>query len=133
MRIARNLLDQIIDHARRDAPNECCGVVGVRDGRATRVLPVKNEAASPLKFEMGFDLFHALDAIDEAGDEVGAIYHSHTRTFPYPSQTDINWANKEPGFPGAEWIIVGLEDGEALVRSYVIDGGRVEEVAVDVE
>ena len=130
MRIAQELLDQMIDHARREAPNECCGVVGVRDGRATRVLPVKNEAASPLKFEMGIELFYALDAIDEAGEELGAIYHSHTRTFPYPSQTDINWSDQ---YPGAEWLIVGLADGDALVRSYLIEGGKVEEVAVEVE
>jgi proteasome lid subunit RPN8/RPN11 len=130
MRIAQELLDEMIDHARREAPNECCGVVGVRDGRATRVLPVKNEAASPLKFEMGIELFYALDAIDEAGEELGAIYHSHTRTFPYPSQTDINWSDQ---YPGAEWLIVGLENDEALVRSYLIEGGRVEEVPVEVE
>ena len=130
MRIARDLLDQMIDHARRDAPDECCGVVGVRDGAATRVLPVKNEAASPLKFEMGIELFYALESIDEAGEELGAIYHSHTRTFPYPSQTDINWSGQ---YPGVEWVIVGLEGGEALVRSYVIDaGGTVEEVPVEV-
>ncbi len=131
MRIAQDLLDQMIDHARRDAPNECCGVVGVRDGRATRVLPVRNEAASPLKFEMGIELFYALDAIDEAGEELGAIYHSHTRTAPYPSQTDINWSDQ---YPGAEWVIVGLDRaGEALVRSYRIEGGAVTEVPVEVE
>ena len=131
MRIARDLLDQMIDHARRDAPDECCGVVGVRDGTATRVLPVKNEAASPLKFEMGIELFYALESIDEAGEELGAIYHSHTRTFPYPSQTDINWSGQ---YPGVEWIIVGLKDGDALVRSYRIDAqGAVEEVPVEVQ
>ena len=130
MRIGQDLLDQMIDHARRDAPDECCGVVGVRDGVATRVLPVKNEAASPLKFEMGIELFYALESIDEAGEELGAIYHSHTRTFPYPSQTDINWSGQ---YPGVEWVIVGLEGGEALVKSYVIDaGGTVEEVPVEV-
>ena len=130
MRIAQDLLDEMIAHARRDAPNECCGVVGVRDGRATRVLPVRNEAASPLRFEMGIELFYALDEIDEAGEELGAIYHSHTRTFPFPSQTDINWSEQ---YPGAEWLIVGLADGEeALVRSYLISGGQVREVPVEV-
>ena len=129
MKIAQDLLDQMIDHARRDAPNECCGVVGVRDGVATRVIAVKNEAASPLKFEMGIELFYALESIDEAGEELGAIYHSHTRTFPYPSETDKNWSDQ---YPGAEWIIVGLEHDEALVRSYLIDQGKVEEVEVQV-
>jgi len=130
MRIAQELLDQMIDHARREAPNECCGVVGVRDGRATRVIPVKNEAASPLRFEMGIELFYALETIDEAGEELGAIYHSHTRTFPYPSQTDVNWSDQ---YPGAEWLIVGLNGGEALVRSYRIEGGKVDEVPVEVQ
>ncbi len=80
---------------------------------------------------MGIDLFYALEAIDEAGEDLGAIYHPHTRTFPYPSQTDINWSGQ---YPGAEWLIVGLDrEGEALVRSYLIEGGRVEEVPVEVE
>ena len=129
MRIAQELLDQIIDHARREAPNECCGVVGVRDGVATRAIEVKNLAASPLKFEMGIELFYALDSLDDGGEELGAVYHSHTRTEPYPSQTDINYA---PQLPGAEWLIVGLNgDGEAKVRSYLIEGGKVQEVEVE--
>ena len=131
MRIARSLLDEIIDHARRDAPDECCGVVSARDGEAARVYPCRNEAASPLKFEMGIDLFYALEDLDEQGAELGAIYHSHTRTEPYPSQTDINWSEQ---YPGAEWLIVGLKPGsdEATVRSYVIEDGQVREVEVEV-
>jgi proteasome lid subunit RPN8/RPN11 len=129
MKIAPELLEQIVDHARRDAPNECCGVVSVRDGAAAQVIEVKNEAASPLKFEMGIELFYALERIDEAGEELGAIYHSHTRTEPYPSQTDINWA---PQYPGAEWLIVGLNGSDVKVRSYVIEDGRVDEVDVEV-
>jgi proteasome lid subunit RPN8/RPN11 len=62
---------------------------------------------------------------------MGAIYHSHTRTEPYPSQTDINFA---AGWPGVEWLIVGLRaDGEPTVRSYRIDGGDVTEVEVEVD
>ncbi len=129
MRIARDQLDQMIDHARRDLPNECCGLVGVRDGEVTEVVPLKNTAASPYRFEMGIELFYALETLDEAGEELGAIYHSHTRTFPYPSETDKNWSDQ---YPGAEWIIVGLENDEALVRSYLIDKGKVEEVEVQV-
>lgn len=129
MRIAQDLLDEIVAHARRDAPNECCGVVGVRDGTATRVIPVVNEAASPLRFEMGIGLFYALETLDEAGEDLGAIYHSHTRTFPYPSETDKNWSDQ---YPGAEWLIVGLDGDEVLVRSYLIDRGKVDEVDVEV-
>ena len=129
MKIARNLLDQIIDHARRDAPNECCGVVSTDGGEARGVFPLKNLAASPLRFEVGPDLVGVMEDIDEAGHELGAIYHSHTRTPPRPSQTDVNFS---VNWPGVEWLIVGV-DGDAIdVRSYLIEGGRVEEVAVEV-
>lgn len=129
MKIAQELLDQIIDHARRDAPDECCGVVGADGDVARSVFALKNLAASPLRFEVGADLVPAMDEIDEAGHELGAIYHSHTRTAPYPSQTDVNFS---VNWPGVEWLIVGLAGDDAEVRSYRIEGGRIEEVPVEV-
>ncbi len=130
MRIARSLLDEIVDHARRDAPNECCGVVRARGSVAESVHPTENVVASPLRFEIdGRELFRLMDAFEGDGSELGAVYHSHVRTAPYPSQTDINFAER---WPGLEWIIVGLASAEPEVRSYRIDGGRVEEVALEV-
>jgi [CysO sulfur-carrier protein]-S-L-cysteine hydrolase len=129
VKIARTLLDQIIDHARRDAPDECCGVVSTEAGEARAVFALENLAASPLKFEVGADLVGVMDDIDEAGHELGAIYHSHTRTAPYPSQTDVNFS---VNWPGVEWVIVGLKEDEADVRSYLIEGGQVREVPVEV-
>jgi [CysO sulfur-carrier protein]-S-L-cysteine hydrolase len=98
--------------------------------RAARVYRTVNTAASPLRFEVdGKELLHAIDEIESAGRELGAIYHSHTRTAPYPSQTDINFA---ANWPGVEWIIVGLaEDREPEVRSYLIDGADVQEVPIE--
>jgi proteasome lid subunit RPN8/RPN11 len=133
--IAPALLDELITHARQEAPNECCGVVAVALGppvRAARVHPTFNTAASPLKFEVdGKELLQTIDAIEQDGQELGAIYHSHTRTAPHPSQTDINFA---ANWPGVEWIIVGLTNGDAPeVRSYLIEDGQVQEVALEVE
>jgi proteasome lid subunit RPN8/RPN11 len=89
-----------------------------------------NIAASPLRFEVdGRELLRAIEAIERDGYELGGIYHSHTRTEPYPSQTDISFA---ANWPGLEWIIVGLADGEPPpVRSYLITGGAVEEVEIE--
>jgi len=131
--IARALLDELIAHAREEAPNECCGVLAVEPGpqpRAVRVHRAVNTAASPLRFEVdGRELLRAIDLIEQDRCELGAIYHSHTRTAPYPSQTDINFA---ANWPGVEWIIVGLAGGEtAEVRSYLIDGGQVREVPIE--
>jgi proteasome lid subunit RPN8/RPN11 len=132
MRIARELYDQLVAHARSEAPNECCGIVASNgDGDAVRVYGATNKHASPLRFEIDeAELLKIWSEIDDADWDVGAIYHSHTRTAPEPSQTDINRA---AAWPGALWIIVGLADGEPDVRTWSIDGGDVSQVELVVE
>lgn len=102
-------------------------MVLTRDGTAERVVALENLAASPFRFEVGADLVAAYGEAEESGAELGCIYHSHTRSAPYPSQTDINFA---ANWPGVEWLIVGLAGDEPDVRSYLIDGGQVTEVPV---
>jgi [CysO sulfur-carrier protein]-S-L-cysteine hydrolase len=135
VRIGRVLLDELTAHALEDPKNEVCGVVAVETGspaRARCVHRAVNVHASPLKFEIDpAELLSLYNAIDERNLELGAIYHSHVRSKPYPSQTDIGFA---ANWPGVEWSIVGLKDGEAPeVRSYLIEEGRVQEVALEVE
>lgn len=130
MKITAEDLELVTEHAIRDAPNECCGLLAVRDGVVTRVLPAENIAASPFRFEIaGPVLFRMLDDIESAGEELGGIYHSHTRSEPYPSQTDINFA---AGWPGIEWLIVGTQTSPPTTRSYLIDGPDVTEVDVSI-
>ena len=130
MRISRRLLDEIVEHARRDAPDECCGIVAARDGQATAVHPAENVARSAYRFEVdGATLLRLLDELEQAGEELAAVYHSHTRSAAYPSQTDVNFSG---GWPGLEWLIVGLRDTEPEVRSFRIDAGGVREVALEV-
>lgn len=125
MRISRELLERIIEHAREEAPNECVGLVGTRDGEAIKVYPATNAAASPLRFEIEpREQLRYHNEIEESGLDLGAIYHSHTRTEPRPSQTDINFA---AGWPGVLWVIVGLAADEVDVRTWQIDGGKVSE------
>ena len=126
MRIPQDLLDQIVEHARRDAPNECCGLIGGRDGVATSVHATRNVKASPLAFEMhGPEVMRIIDEIEDAGGELAGMYHSHTRTEPYPSETDRNFARN---CPGLEWVIVGLNGDEVTVRSFFIEPDGVREV-----
>jgi [CysO sulfur-carrier protein]-S-L-cysteine hydrolase len=132
--IARALLDELIAHAREDPRNEVCGVVAVEDGataRAVRVFRAKNVHASPLKFEIEpQELLKLSNACEELG-KLGAIYHSHVRSEPYPSQTDVNFA---ANWPGVEWVIVGLaSDDEPDLRSYLIEEGEVREVSLQVQ
>ncbi len=135
MDISAEMLGEMLVHARDEAPNECCGVVGVipasggEPAKAMRVRRARNVHASPKRFEIdGRDVIRAMSEFEESGWEIGAIYHSHTHTAPYPSQTDINFAAH---WPGVEWIIVGLADpAEPEIRSYLIEEGIVHEVEI---
>src|SRR3954449_47159 len=123
MRISRELLDDAIAHARADAPNECCGMIASRDGEAVAVHRARNAAASPLRYEIdGMEQYKIQSAIEDAGLELGAIYHSHPRTEPEPSQTDINLAF----YPEALYVIVGLGYEEPKVCAWSILDGRAE-------
>lgn len=130
MKISRELYDQMIAHARADAPNECCGMVSSNGDEAIKVYPAENAAASPLRYEIdGAEQYRIQMEIDDAGHDLGAIYHSHTRSEPYPSQTDINLAF----YPDAMYVIVGLAGEEPDVRSYFIRDGRVTEADLVVQ
>ena len=131
MRIAPELYQELIEHAQAEAPNECCGMIATREGEAVRVIRARNAAESPLRYEIdGAEQLKIYNEIEDAGLDLGAIYHSHTHTEPYPSQTDINFA---ANWPGLEWVIIGLAGGEPEVRCYVIDGGEVREVELELE
>jgi proteasome lid subunit RPN8/RPN11 len=131
MRIARSFVDAIVAQARAEAPNECCGMIAAVAGRAVAVHPARNAAASPLRYEIdGMEQYRIQTAIEDAGHELGAIYHSHTRSAPLPSQTDINLAF----YPESVYIIVGVQDPSAAdVRAWRIVDGEVGEAQLEIE
>ena len=126
------MLDRIVAQARDEAPNECCGIVGARDGTAVEVFPVRNAAASPLRYEMDAEgpARRLRGRSTTPSSTSGAIYHSHTRSDPLPSQTDINLAF----YPDALYVIVGVKDsGHDDVRTWRIVDGKVSEAPLEVE
>jgi len=131
VRIARDLLDEIVAHAREEVPNECCGLIAGADGRATQVHRARNEFASPMRFNVHpQDLIRITTAIEDAGEELAAIYHSHPRSEAYPSQTDVNLA---ANWPDPLWLICSLAEREPILRAFTIRDGQVEEVELDVD
>jgi [CysO sulfur-carrier protein]-S-L-cysteine hydrolase len=131
MKISQVLIDEMVAHAREDLPNECCGMIGGRDGAATRIVRVENAAASPLRYEMDPQAqYDALKAIEGAGEELVGIYHSHTRSAAYPSQTDVNEAVM---WPEQVYVIVSLENGDAPdVKGYSLKDMKIADVDLDV-
>jgi [CysO sulfur-carrier protein]-S-L-cysteine hydrolase len=130
VRFSRELLDEIIEHARHDLPNECCGIVASNDGEAVKVFRATNAEASPIRYTLDpREQYRISIEIEEQGWELGAIYHSHTRSAAYPSQTDVNLAF----YPDAIYLIVSLrKPDEPEVRAFRIADQRIEEVGLTV-
>jgi [CysO sulfur-carrier protein]-S-L-cysteine hydrolase len=86
---------ELADHARAEAPNEACGLIVLRDGRAERYVRGRNTLASPYRFQLDVDP----DAwfLEDEGFEL-AVFHTHPETAPVPSRTDLEnvglWAGK---------------------------------------
>jgi proteasome lid subunit RPN8/RPN11 len=130
MRIAKSLIDEILAHAREDLPNECCGMVGGGDGEARTVYRAENAEASPLRYSIDAkEQFRLMQTIEGAGEELVAIYHSHTKSPAKPSQTDVNLA----GWPDAVYLIASLADPDAPdLKGFWIRDGKIQEAELDV-
>jgi len=132
MKIPQALIDEMVAHARADLPDECCGLVGGRDGEATTVYPIRNEFASPLRYRLhSQDQLRVDNEMREAGEEAVAIYHSHTRSEAYPSQTDVNEAE---AWPEPMYLIVSLEDPDnPVVKGFWLRDKKIAHAELDVD
>jgi [CysO sulfur-carrier protein]-S-L-cysteine hydrolase len=127
MQIPRQIYEELLAHAREEAPNECCGLIGGKDGVATTAYRAHNAESSPLRYNLDpQDQFRIMTEMEERGEELSAIYHSHTASPAYPSQTDINLA----AYPDALYLIVSLAEGEKDLRGFEIKDGEVTEVGL---
>ena len=129
--------EAIVAHARRDHPDEACGVVAgpVGSDRAERFIPMLNAAMSPTFYEFdSAELLRLYQDLDDRDEEPVVIYHSHTATEAYPSRTDISLAQE----PGAHYVLVSTSDGAhegdtpLPIRSFRIVDGQVSEEEVSI-
>jgi [CysO sulfur-carrier protein]-S-L-cysteine hydrolase len=128
----RATYDRIVAHAKRDHPDEACGVVAGPEGsdRPERLIEMVNAAGSPTFYEFdSTDLLRLYQEMDARDEEPVVIYHSHTATEAYPSRTDISYASE----PNAHYVLVSTRhDDETEFRSYRIVDGKVDEEEVRV-
>ena len=136
LRIDQATYDGIVTHAKRDHPDEACGVVAGPEGSdtPTRLVPMVNAASSPTFYEFDpLDLLRLYQEMDAADEEPVVVYHSHTATEAYPSRTDIGLAQE----PHAHYVLVSTREhgnsaGPVDFRSYRIVDGDVTEEEVEV-
>jgi [CysO sulfur-carrier protein]-S-L-cysteine hydrolase len=128
--IPRSIVDELIAHAKEDAPNECCGIIAAENGRAVKLFRATNAEASPVRYSLDpREQYEITMEIERSGWELGVIYHSHTRSPAYPSQTDVNLAF----YPDALYVIVSVVDPESPeVKAFRIADRQIEEAPLEV-
>jgi proteasome lid subunit RPN8/RPN11 len=127
--LPKAFIDEMVAHAREEAPNECCGIIAGQDGRAVKLFQAKNSEASPYLYNVDpQDLFRIYRECDQRGWEFLAIYHSHTASEAYPSTTDVRLAF----WPETHYVLVSLQNPQnPVVRAFrIVDGAVSEETLV---
>jgi [CysO sulfur-carrier protein]-S-L-cysteine hydrolase len=129
LRLPAAVRDQLVAHAIAGKPNEACGLLGGRDGVVTSFHPVRNADESPYRYTVHpDDMVRVWAELEDADDEIVSIYHSHTKSAPYPSRTDVELAT----WPDAAYLIVSLRSDPAELAAFRIVEGRIEELALEI-
>ncbi len=116
---------EMIEHGLHEFPNEACGLLAGKDGSAVRVFVMRNLDASPVSYRLDpKEQLEVFDRMDEEGLELFGIFHSHTHSEAYPSETDKRLAL----YPEARYFILSLSDREnPVIRAFQILDGEVTE------
>jgi proteasome lid subunit RPN8/RPN11 len=129
--LPRVLAEEMIAHARSELPNEACGIFGgTLEGELRTFHPARNADASPYRYSVDSeDLLRIALAIDEGGDDVAAIYHSHTMSPASPSRTDMELAT----WPEAAYLIVSLKNDPPEIRAWrLAEGSPPESLSLEI-
>jgi proteasome lid subunit RPN8/RPN11 len=132
--LPRAVAEMVLAHARAELPNEACGLLSgsAADRLVTTFHPARNEEASPLRYNVhAEDLVRITFAIDDAEEDLVAIFHSHTRSPAVPSPTDLRAAM----YPNAVYLLASLADPDAApdaaLRAWQIRDGEAGEIALE--
>ena len=118
IRIPKSIYEDIVEHARNEAPLECCGILAGKDGTVQRAFELRNEEQSPVRYLMSpQEQLKVFEEMEKEKMEMVGIYHSHTHTDPYPSETDIQMAF----YPEVLTVIVSLKEEVPDVKAFKIE------------
>ena len=123
IRIPKPIYIAMIEHARKESPLECCGILSGKDGIVQKSFELRNAEQSPIRYSMSpRDQLGIFEEMDREALEMVAIYHSHTHTIPFPSETDVKLAF----YPEVFSVIISLkEEKNPQVKAF-----RIQEDAI---
>ena len=130
IQIPAEILDEMIDHAVAGLPNEACGLLSGVDGRAERFYPMRNADRSAVTYRLDpKEQLEVFNEIEDKGWQLLGIFHSHTHTEAYPSETD----RRQAFYPEARYLILSLENrDDPVLRGFRIVSGEVTEEEVSI-
>ena len=119
IRIPETIYQGMLDHARRESPLECCGILGGRDHTVEKAFELMNEEESTTRYFMSpRDQLKVFEEMEAESMEMIAVYHSHPKTIPFPSETDV----KLTFYPDVSSIIISLkEEKNPVVKAFQIE------------
>ena len=117
IRIPEAIFQGLIEHARRESPLECCGILGGKGETVQRVFELQNVERSPVRYLMSpQEQFKVFEELEKESIEMMAIYHSHPHSIPFPSETDVKMAF----YPEVISIIISLKEKNPAVKAFQI-------------
>ncbi len=130
LRIPESLYREMVEHGLREFPNEACGVLAGRDGVPVRFFAMRNLDASPVSYRLDpKEQLRVFDLMDEEGWDLLGIFHTHTHSEAYPSETDLRLAF----YPDAYYLVMSLSDRERPeLRAFRITDGEITEEELEI-
>lgn len=130
IRIPKPIYEEMVQHAKEESPLECCGILGGKNETVQRAFKLKNEEQSPVRYSMSpQDQLKVFEEMEREAMEMVAIYHSHTHTIPFPSETDV----KLSFYPDICSVIISLKDKKTpVVKAFQIRPEAIYPVEIEV-
>ena len=117
IRIPKSIYEKMVDHAKKERPLECCGILSGKEKTVQKIFELKNTEESPVQYSMSpQDQLKVFEQMEKESMEMIAIYHSHPHTIPFPSETDVKLAF----YPDVSSVIISLKDEDPAVKAFQI-------------
>lgn len=130
MQLDRVFFDEMVEHGLAAFPNEACGLLAGKEGRPVRFFPMTNADASPVTYRLDpKEQLTVFDEMDDQGWDLLGIFHTHTHSEAYPSDTD----RRQAFYPEAEYLVMSLSDrANPVLRSFRIEDDEVTELEITI-
>lgn len=129
MKIPKSIYEAMIEHARREAPLECCGILAGKNGLVEKIFETRNQEQSPIRYSISpQDQIKVFENLEKESLEMIGVYHSHTHTEAYPSETDLKMAF----YPEIASIIISLKDKIPVVKAFRVNKEKIDSEEIEV-